>query len=77
LTNAINDAEQVIGATFDHGLDAAAMLSSIVPYADRGDVNLAILVALVLAMAGASVIYRKRSLGLLFGAFGERGVWRI
>jgi len=77
LTNAINDAEQVIGATYDHGLDAAAMLSSTVPYVDHGGANLASLVALVLATAGASVIYRKRYRGLLFGAFGERGVWRV
>jgi len=76
LTNAINDAEQVIGATYDHGLDAAAMLSSTVPFVDRGGANLASLITLALVTAGLSVMFRKRYRGLLFGALAERGVWR-
>ncbi len=77
LTNAINDAEQVIGATYDHGLDAAAMLSSTVPFIDRGGANLVSLIALALVTAGLSVMFRKRYRGLLFDTLAERGVWRI
>lgn len=75
LTNAINDAEQVIGATYDHGLEAATMLSSSVPYVNRGGAKLASLIALAVASAAAAVLLRKRYRGLVAGAFGNRKTW--
>lgn len=76
LTNAINNAEQVIGATYDHGLTAAIMPSSAAPFVDRGGSNLLSLILSVMALAGAAIIYRKRYRGILMGAYAERRLWR-
>jgi probable HAF family extracellular repeat protein len=70
LTNAINNAEQVIGATNDHGLTAAAMLSSTPPFVDPGLNKFIKLIAAVLMLAGAAVVARRRYRGILFGGYG-------
>ncbi|MET3105380.1 putative HAF family extracellular repeat protein [Oxalobacteraceae bacterium GrIS 1.18] len=69
LTNAINDAEQVIGATYDRGMIAASMLSSSAPYVDQGWSNLYYRILLAILFAIAAVVLRKRYRGLL-------GPWR-
>lgn len=70
LTNAINDAELVIGATRDErGLTAATMLSSAVPFIDRGGANLLSMIVLVLVTAVAAVLYRRRYRGMTLEGF--------
>jgi probable HAF family extracellular repeat protein len=69
LTNAINDSEQVIGATYDHGLRAATMISSTLPFHDLGGTKLITLMAIAITAAAAAVIYRKRYMGLLFDGY--------
>jgi probable HAF family extracellular repeat protein len=71
LTNAINNAELVIGATNDHGLSAAAMPSSTPPFVDPGLNKFLKLIAAMLVLAGAAVASRKRYRGILFGAYGD------
>ncbi|HXA47567.1 MAG TPA: HAF repeat-containing protein [Burkholderiaceae bacterium] len=75
LTNAINDKEQVIGATFSLSMNAATMSSSAAPLTDHGGVDLALRVATVLLLASAMVILRKRYRGILINLVGERGMW--
>jgi probable HAF family extracellular repeat protein len=65
LANAINDADQVIGATtYDYTLDAAIMSAKTEPYQDHGFTNFLGLVALILTLALCAAIgvaiYRKR-----------------
>jgi probable HAF family extracellular repeat protein len=75
LTNAINNAEQVIGATYDRGLDAATMLSSAAPYVDRGGSNLFSRIMLVLIIAGTAVIWRRRYKGILLAGYADLRSW--
>ncbi|MES2070162.1 MAG: HAF repeat-containing protein [Pseudomonadota bacterium] len=69
LTNAINNAEQVIGATYDRGLNAATMQSNAVPFVDRGGSKIGSFNLMMLLLAGTAVIFRKRFRGLLFGTY--------
>ncbi len=67
LTNSINDAEQVIGATFDRKLIAATMKSDAVPVIARGGKDFVILITSVLGLGvlGAlAVFYHRRSRGI-------------
>ncbi|MDM5180491.1 HAF repeat-containing protein [Massilia sp. DJPM01] len=64
LTNAINDREFVIGATYDHGMTAATMASNAAAVMTRGGSELLTLIAAVLTMAGLAVLYRLRSRGI-------------
>lgn len=66
LTNAINDAEQVIGATYDHGLNAATMRSNAAPFVDLGATKILSFNMVMLLLAGTAVIFRKRFKGLFF-----------
>jgi len=58
LTNAINDKEQVIGATFDKRLDAATMPSAAIPVVDHGGQKLSMLIVLAIAVAALGVALR-------------------
>ncbi|MES2126858.1 MAG: HAF repeat-containing protein [Pseudomonadota bacterium] len=64
LTNAINDEELVIGATYDRRMIAATMVSNAPPVRPRGGSEFLFMVALVLVLASATVIYRKRYRGI-------------
>lgn len=76
LTNAINNAEQVVGATLDNGgLDAAAMFSGTRPYVDQGGAKLAWLCFLCVFAAAAAVVWRKRYRGMQLMGFIGQGVW--
>jgi probable HAF family extracellular repeat protein len=75
VMNAINDAEQVIGATYSLGLHAATMNSSAAPITDHGGKDLLGMIAMVLTLAAAVVIYRRRYRGILIAAFTNRGRW--
>lgn len=77
LTNAINNAEQVVGATLDNGgLDAAAMFSGTRPYVDQGGAKLAWLCFLCVFTALAAVVWRKRYRGMQLLGYVGQGVWR-
>lgn len=62
LTNAINDKEQVIGATFDKRLDAATMPSAAVPVVTHGGRELSTLILCVVAAAAVGVALHRRFL---------------
>jgi probable HAF family extracellular repeat protein len=67
LTNKINDAELVIGATFDRKLTAATMKSNAVPVVARGGWELMSLIATMLTLSGLiamGVVYHRRSRGI-------------
>ena len=66
LTNAINDGEQVIGASYDHGLNAATMPSNAVPFVDLGGSKILGFNIFVIMMALLIAVYRKRLKGLFF-----------
>ncbi|MFZ6755090.1 HAF repeat-containing protein [Undibacterium sp. Dicai25W] len=66
LTNAINNAGQVIGASYDHGLNAATMPSNAIPFVDLGGSKILGFNLLVVLMALLMAIYRKRLKGLFF-----------
>ena len=66
LTNAINDAGQVIGASYDHGLNAATMPSNAIPFVDLGGSKIIGFNIFVILMALLIAIYRKRLKGLFF-----------
>jgi hypothetical protein len=66
VTNAINNVEQVVGATYDRGMNAASMHSSSPPYVDPGGRNLISRIGMVMLLAGIAVVLRKRYLGLTF-----------
>ncbi|HEX8957629.1 MAG TPA: HAF repeat-containing protein [Burkholderiaceae bacterium] len=77
LTNAINDSEQVVGATFSsEGLDAAAMFSGTRPFVDQGGVKLAWLCILCVFGAAAAVIWRKRYRGVQLAGYVGQGLRR-
>lgn len=71
MTNAINNAEQVIGATFFKRMDAAIMHSASIPYMPHGGLDLMQRIALVLIFAGAGVMIRKRYKGLAISSSGS------
>ena len=62
LTNAINDAEIVIGATYDRRMDAATMVSTAVPIIAKKPFIVFIYLGVVLILAAAAVAYRQISL---------------
>src|SRR5450830_991366 len=66
LTNAINEAGQVIGASYDHGLNAATMPSNAIPFVDLGGNKILGFNIFVIAMALLAAVYRKRLKGLFF-----------
>ncbi|MET3108432.1 putative HAF family extracellular repeat protein [Oxalobacteraceae bacterium GrIS 2.11] len=76
VVNSINNAGQVVGATYeqviagtrDQGYDAAAMPSNMTPYVDSGGSKFMLEIAVVLLLAIAAVIYRKRYFGMSFKA---------
>ena len=59
LTNAINDSEQVIGATYDLRMNAATMPSSAIPTLAKNPYTLFVYIGLVLLLAAAGVAYRQ------------------
>jgi probable HAF family extracellular repeat protein len=59
LTNAINEAEQVIGATYDLRMVAATMPSNAPPAIARSGRKLFLYMGLVLLLAAAAVVYRQ------------------
>lgn len=70
-TNAINERGLVIGATFDRRYDAAVMRSNALPVVPRGGTEFIFMMGLVLVLATAAVIYRKRYRGILLGYFAR------
>ncbi len=64
LTNAINNVEEVVGATYDRGFIAAFANSAAPPYRDPGGTNLLSRMVLVMVMAGVAVVLRKRYKGI-------------
>lgn len=69
LTNAINNQEQVIGATYDRSLNAATMPSNAAPFVDLSGTKIVSFLLIVLFLAGSTVLYRKRFKGLLFETY--------
>jgi len=66
LTNAINNAGQVIGASYDRGLYAATMPSNAIPFVDLGGSKILGFNVLVVLLALGLAIFRKRLKGLFF-----------
>ncbi|MFZ6655732.1 HAF repeat-containing protein [Undibacterium sp. TJN19] len=66
LTNAINNAGQVIGASYDRGLNAATMPSNSLPFVDLGGTKILGFNILVVLLALTLAIFRKRLKGLFF-----------
>lgn len=65
LTNTINDKGLVIGATYNRRYDAAVMRSNAVPILDRGgSAKILTAIAIVLTLAIAAVIVRRRYRGI-------------
>lgn len=60
LTNAINEKEVVVGATFDRRLDAAAMAATARPVVTRGGSELLTLIAAVLTFTGLAVFAARK-----------------
>ncbi len=59
LTNAINDAELVIGATFYQRMDAATMVSNAIPTIPKSPYVVFVYAGAVMLLAGAAVAYRR------------------
>ncbi|MCH8619513.1 HAF repeat-containing protein [Undibacterium sp. TS12] len=72
LTNAINNQELVIGATYDRGLNAATMHSNTAPFVDLGGTRILSFNMVMMLLAGIGVIFRKRFKGLLFDGYASR-----
>lgn len=71
VTNAINDTEQVVGATKGKRLEAAVMSASAIPViADKGLHHVAMTMGLMIAAAGAFAVQRRRFQGLNLRSFG-------
>ncbi|AZP11228.1 HAF repeat-containing protein [Undibacterium parvum] len=66
LTNAINNAGQVIGASYDHGMNAATMPSDAPPFVDLGGRKIFGFNLIVVMLAAAIALFRKRLKGLFF-----------
>jgi probable HAF family extracellular repeat protein len=71
LTNAINEKGLVIGATFDQRYDAAVMRSSALPVITKGGTEFIFMIGLVLVLATAAVVYRKRYRGIVLNHFAR------
>ncbi len=69
LTNAINDGEQVIGATYSRKMDAATMSSAAVPVVARGGKELLALIGVVISLALGAVLHRRRYHGVVLRSF--------
>lgn len=67
LTNSINEAEQVVGATYDRKLFAATMASSAVPVTDHGGSKFVLIISIALGAAALLVVYRRRFHGIALG----------
>ena len=63
LTNAINDGELVIGATYDLRMNAATMPSSAIPSIAKNPYTLFVYIGLVLLLVMAAVAYRQFTRG--------------
>ena len=59
LTNAINDGELMIGATYDQRMVAATMSSNTIPAVSKDGRKLVYFIATVLLLAAAGVVYRQ------------------
>jgi probable HAF family extracellular repeat protein len=59
LTNSINDAELMIGATYDQRMNAATMPSNAIPAVAKDPRKAFIFSAVALLVAGAAVAYRQ------------------
>jgi len=66
LTNAINNEGQIIGATYDRGMNAAAMHSNTVPFVDLGGTRIIGFNLVMIVLAAILVIFRKRWKGMFF-----------
>ncbi|MFZ6873883.1 HAF repeat-containing protein [Undibacterium sp. Di27W] len=66
LTNAINNTGQVIGASYDRGLNAATMPSNAIPFVDVGGDKILFFNVLTVLLAAGIAIFRKRLKGLFF-----------
>lgn len=66
LTNAINNGGQVIGASYDRGLNAATMPSNAVPFVDLGGNKILGFNVVMVLLALTIAIFRKRLKGLFF-----------
>jgi probable HAF family extracellular repeat protein len=70
LTNAINDKELVIGATyFSKRYAAATMNSNMTPVVPKGSQEFMFMMALVITAALGMVIYRRRYRGIKLAGF--------
>jgi hypothetical protein len=70
LTNAINDKELVIGATyFSKRYAAATMHSNMAPVVPKGSQEFMFMMALVITTALGMVIYRRRYRGIALAGF--------
>jgi probable HAF family extracellular repeat protein len=75
LANAINNTEQVIGATYDRGLRAATMQSNAAPYVDRGGFSLFSRMILVMVLAALAVVLRGRYQGIVLNGYAQFQAW--
>lgn len=66
LTNAINNAGQVIGASYDRGLNAATMPSDAIPFVDLGGRKIFGFNLITVLLAASIAVFRKRLKGLFF-----------
>lgn len=72
VTNTINDAEQVIGATKGKRLQAAAMASNSRPLiAENGLAQLSAIIGTLVLMAAGLVLHRRRYRGLMLTSFAR------
>ncbi|MFL6657341.1 MAG: HAF repeat-containing protein [Massilia sp.] len=71
LTNAINEAEQVIGATFDLRMNAATMPSNAIPSIARSGNKLFLFMGVVFALAALGVAYRQHFKAATLRGFGD------
>jgi probable HAF family extracellular repeat protein len=67
LTNAINDREVVIGATWAHRYEAATMASNAIPVSDHGGMKFMFFAVLAVLTGAAAVVFRRRYRGLVLG----------
>jgi probable HAF family extracellular repeat protein len=60
LTNAINDRELVVGATYNRRMDAATMVSNAVPVVESGGMRKSMYLALFSILVAAATVWIKR-----------------
>lgn len=63
LTNAINDRELVVGATFNRRMDAATMFSNAVPVVESGGMRKSMYLALISILVAAGCVWYRRGRG--------------